>query len=238
MTLTELFKNIADAIREKKGTTEPIVAEDFPEEIESIESGGNLDDYFNTEIGSGNSARPGAIGVIKSIPNTTIVNGTSLAYSFYNFIGLTAIPLIDTSNVTNMQSMFSNCYNFTTIPLLDTSNVTNMQTMFNWCNSLEEIPLLNTSNVKDIAQMFSNCLSLTTVPLLNTSKVTSFYNTFNNCTSLNNESLNNILMMCVNSAVTSNKTLAYIGISSSQATICQGLSNYQAFLDAGWTTGY
>lgn len=36
MTLTELFTNIANAIRAKTGSTEPIIAEDFPSAIEAI----------------------------------------------------------------------------------------------------------------------------------------------------------------------------------------------------------
>ena len=34
------------------------------------------------------------------------------------------------------------------------------------------------------------------------------------------------------------KTLKYMGLNSTQATRCKELSNYQTFLDAGWTTGY
>lgn len=34
------------------------------------------------------------------------------------------------------------------------------------------------------------------------------------------------------------KTLKYMGISSTQATTCQSLSNWSAFTAAGWTTGY
>ena len=41
-----------------------------------------------------------------------------------------------------------------------------------------------------------------------------------------------------NTNYTNRKTLAYIGLTSAQATKCTTLSNYQAFLDAGWTTGY
>lgn len=43
MTLTELFTNIANAIRAKTGSTEPIVAEDFPSAIEAIEVGSTID---------------------------------------------------------------------------------------------------------------------------------------------------------------------------------------------------
>ena len=43
MTLTELFTNIANAIRAKTGSTEPIIAEDFPSAIEAIPVGGAVD---------------------------------------------------------------------------------------------------------------------------------------------------------------------------------------------------
>ena len=38
-SLSAFYSGIANAIRDKKGTSAPIVAEDFPEEIESIETG-------------------------------------------------------------------------------------------------------------------------------------------------------------------------------------------------------
>lgn len=41
MTLTELFTNIANAIRTKTGSTEPIIAEDFPSAIEAIPTSGS-----------------------------------------------------------------------------------------------------------------------------------------------------------------------------------------------------
>jgi len=100
-------------------------------------------------------------------------------------------------------------------------------------------PLLNTSNVTNMVYMFSGCSSLTTIPLLNTSNVTNMGYMFSSCSSLNNESLNNILAMCTNAVkITSNKTLKRIGLTEEQANICKTLSNYQDFVNAGWTTGY
>ena len=51
MTLTELFTNIANAIRVKTGSTESIIAEDFPSAIEAIEVGvsENLDEEIATQ---------------------------------------------------------------------------------------------------------------------------------------------------------------------------------------------
>ena len=164
---------------------------------------------------------------------------TQMNYMFSSCSTLESIPLLDTSNVTTMMSMFQNCYRLEIIPLLDTSNVTKMNAIFSSCSKLQYIPLLNTSNVTNMSNMFSSCYMLETVPLLNTSNVTSMISMFTSCNKLSNESLNNILQMCINAVkMSSNKTLKSIGLTSAQATTCQGLSNYQAFLDAGWTTGY
>ena len=176
---------------------------------------------------------------LTTIPLLDTSNVTNMYTMFSNCTSLTTIPELDTSNVTNMKYMFSNCTSLTTIPELDTSNVTAMQYMFDRCNNLTTIPLLDTSNVTDMYYMFSNCTSLTTIPELDTKKVINMSSMFYDCSSLNNESLNNILAMCANAAkITSNKTLKYIGLTEEQATICQSLSNYQAFTNAGWTTGY
>ena len=62
---------------------------------------------------------------------------------------------------------------------------------------------------------------------------------FNNCPKLSDNSLNNIMQMCINAvSYTGTKTLKYIGLSQTQATTCQSLSNWSAFTNAGWTTGY
>ena len=124
-------------------------------------------------------------------------------------------------------------------PLLDTSQVTNMQFMFYGCTNLQTIPLLDTGKVTDMVRMFDGCTNLQTVPELNTSQVTSIAGMFNNCPSLSDDSLNNILAMCTNaSSYTFTKTLSFVSLSQEQAQRCTTLSNYQAFTEAGWTTGY
>lgn len=45
MALTDLFTNIANAIRTKDGTTELIIANDFPTRILNIPSGGTSDNF-------------------------------------------------------------------------------------------------------------------------------------------------------------------------------------------------
>ena len=166
-------------------------------------------------------------------------NVTNMNNMFANCSNLTSIPLLDTSNVTNMEIMFGSCSNLTSIPLLDTSNVTDMYGTFTGCSNLTSIPLLDTSNVTNMYGTFSACPALTTVPVLNTSHVTDMTDMFDVCPSLTNESLNNIMQMCINAtSYTGTKTLRKLGITSTQATTCQSLSNYSAFTSAGWTTGY
>ena len=200
---------------------------------------------------------------LTTIPDFDTTNVTSMWLMFYGCTNLTSVPLLDTSNITSTESMFSECSSLLTVPNFNTSKVTQMNGMFYRCTNLVEVPHFDTSNVTDMHYMFENCSSLLNIPALDISKVTQLYETFKGCTNLvdvpllntsnvyrmqyvfegctnlSNESLNNILAMCANSAVTSSKTLLIcMGLTQEQANRCQTLSNYQAFLDAGWTTGY
>lgn len=141
---------------------------------------------------------------------------TDLVNKFYNNRDLVYMPLVDTSNVYRMTNMFKSCSNLKTVSLLNTSNCTNMGSMFEACSNLQNIPILDTSKVEILGYFVKNCNRLT------------------------DESLNNIMKMCINATetFTQTKTLALLGLTSEQATRCQSLSNYQDFLDAGWTTGY
>ena len=89
--------------------------------------------------------------------------------------------------------------------------------------------------------LFAFSYALVDVDVLDTSHLTNLTDAFKSCFKLSNDSLNNIMRMCINAtnyAPSQPKTLQGIGLSSAQATTCQGLSNYQDFIDAGWTTGY
>lgn len=197
------------------------------------------------------------------LPNINTSNVTNMLYMFKGASNLTSVPLFDTSNVVTMEDMFYGCTNLTEVPLFNTSNVTTMLGMFCDCINLTTAPEFNTTNVKSMYNMFLRCKKLVTAPMMDTKNVTSmmnmFYqcenlvniplydtsvnvnmnNAFGSCLNLSDESLNNILMMCVNAVkITSSKTLKIIGLTQEQATKCTTLSNYSAFTAAGWTTGY
>lgn len=115
---------------------------------------------------------------------------------------------------------------------------------FSKLNGITKAPLLDTSSVTGISYMFDGCTNLQNIPVYDTSSITgssSMTNTFRTCPSLNNESLNNILVMCINAtSYTGTKTLAQLGFASTNYPVSriQALPNYQAFIDAGWTIGY
>lgn len=147
---------------------------------------------------------------------------------------------VDTSNITDMARMFYSYTDLSTIASFNTSNVTDMDNAFYGCTSLVTAPQMDTSKVTMIRSLFYGCTSLVNVPTYNIESATNFGNMFTNCSNLSNESLNNILAMCatLTASVTMSKTLKKIGLSSTQATTCTGLSNWSAAQSAGWTTGY
>ena len=176
---------------------------------------------------------------ISVIPFINTSNVTYFGRAFKGCKNLEEIALIDLSNATTTYEMFTDCRKLKSIPEFDTSKCTYMRNFFNSCKSITSIPQLNTSITYDFLGFVRNCSNLVTVPILDTSKATNMQNMFSNCPSLSDESLNNILAMCTNaSSYTRTKTLAYIGLTLEQAEKCMTMSNYQAFLDAGWTTGY
>ena len=160
--------------------------------------------------------------------------------SYKNDYNLVYFPYVDTSNRISFYQLFYNCVSLEEVALFDTNWGTSFANMFESCLALKRIPQFDTNKGSILASAFSNCKSLKDVPILDTSSATNMNFMFNGCESLTDASLNNILKMCINATQisASAKTLQRIGLSETQATRCQSLSNYQDFLDAGWTTGY
>lgn len=148
-----------------------------------------------------------------STMNAKVLTNAGSYFEIKNLI--VELPTIDFSNMTVLSNAFSNFATLKKVNLTGTNNVTNLFHCFYFCNDLEDLNAFDTSSVGN------------------------FNATFTGCNSLTNESLNNILEMCINAiSYEGTKTLLQLGLSSAQATRCQSLSNYQAFLDAGWATGY
>ena len=173
-------------------------------------------------------------------------NVTTTQNMFNNCQTLQKFPELDFSQLKTLTSMFNGCKNLKEVGDIITTQLSatfNMGSMFLDCVSLETAPMIkNVDGYTDIGMAFKNCTSLKNVPLLDVGTGRGFSymtNAFQNCPLLTNESLNNILGIIKNAySVASTKTLANIGLSEAQATICTQLSNWSAVQAKGWTTGY
>ena len=205
---------------------------------------------------------------LSTIPELDTSNVTSMDSMFYGCEKLSTIPELNFDNVNSMLSMFSGCTSLLTTPKISSKNPgISCGSMFSDCTSLQRIENLNFTEIDasnmfvdctsltevatfentifdSISTMFYNCPNLVTVPIMNISACTfgdPIGGAFSGCTNLSNDSLNNILATCItgtNIKMATYKTLKYLGLTQEQVEICKTLSNYQACLDAGWTTGY
>lgn len=176
---------------------------------------------------------------ITELPELDMVNRTSLQKFFESCFNLHSVRLKNTSNVTNFNDCFS-ASRIENIQGLDTSNGEQFNGMFYACQTMETAPEMDLRKATNISRMFNSCISLKNVPVYNPSALTTYFsNIFGGCIALTNESLNNILQTCINAtSYTGTKTLKEIGLTSAQATICTGLSNWTTAQSNGWTTGY
>ena len=182
-TLRHFLTDVANSIRNKKGTTDTIIASNFDTEIDSIETSVgkytprfiSFRDYKKTDLDY-------------EISNIDTSNVTDMHSMFYDCSKLPSLDLsnFNTSNVIYMHSMFYNCKNLTSLNLssFNTSKVINMNLMFNGCSNLTSLDLsnFNTSNVTDMSSMFNGCSNLTYLDIrnFNFKKVSSYVNMFNN----------------------------------------------------------
>ena len=201
-TLGNFLTDVATAIREKKGTTDTILASNFDTEIASIQGGSSkyaprfirFYNYKGTELN-------------EEIANLDTSNITDMSYMFYTNNMLQSLDLsnFDVSNVTNMGGMFQNCYKLSNLYLgtFDTSKVTSMNRMFEGCKLLVTIKKLDAIKSIGVNGIFDDCLSLKDFGgLENLGKAYETSKPANNnnykldlstCTSLTEQSLINVL---------------------------------------------
>ena len=132
--LNNFLTDVADSIREKKGTTELIPASEFDTEIDSISSGVDINDYYDF----------------------TKKNNAATATKY-----IKKFPVVDISDYNDMQFMFDGFQYLLEAPELDTSNIQLMGYAFRNCYKLITIPQLNAQKVKDLSDCFRNCYKLT-----------------------------------------------------------------------------
>lgn len=180
--IVELLTDVADAIREKKGSNEPINAQSFADEIKNLPSGsaprwtGHADVEGLKAIGwdDDDIAYYQKHGVNwneeddeyhKVSDDNKALYGVLTANNIQTYRDrVVYLPKIDTSAITNFTSMFNRCVNMVAIPMIDTSNAQSFMELFNRCYSLSCVPILDASKVTNATDMFYNCYALQYVP--------------------------------------------------------------------------
>lgn len=138
-------------------------------------------------------------------------------------------------------AFIQNGYNYAKNIYDNWENVSELASKFKNDTNLIFFPLVNTSNAVNMNQVFNGCTNLIYIPVLDTSKMEYCNSLFANCTAFNNETLDNILQMCINaSSYKGQKKLSYFGfgMSTYPSGRIQALPHYQDFITAGWTIGY
>lgn len=182
--LSAVFTDIANAIREKSGSTEQMKPINMADNITAIKTSSlkTLLDQTKSCFYLFKEYKGTSIDGLINYGDTS--NVTTFEEMFNYCSNLTSVPLLNTSNATNMKNMFFSCSNLSSIPLFDTSKVTEMRGMFSGCVKLNSIPLLDTSNVINMSDWMTSCNSLESIPQIDVSKVTTFRYAFLNCTRL------------------------------------------------------
>lgn len=147
----------------------------------------------------------------------------------------------------NSSSLFYNLVNLTSIAISDVimTNVDNMSYMFYGNSSVSHIALPRANYVvTNIEGMFSGCTNLSHIQPLSTissnAQLTNINNAFLNTTILNDDTLKEILYLsAVSTSIdTDNRNATYLGLSQDYYDgrfNNSSLSNYNAYVDAGWT---
>lgn len=185
--MKEFLTDIADAVREKKGTSEKINAQNLSEEIKSIETPSPFAVDFGEEIASGNPAYIGALQedidyynevqrklTSGEVTANELKNVTAVGLEFrkriawmdsemygFAYYGLKAVPY---SNLREFKSTktYGN-YAFERFSKLQYAEINIGETctnMFNECGSLREVKFQAGAQPTNVDYMFHNCTSL------------------------------------------------------------------------------
>jgi len=192
-TLDNFLEDVADSIREKKGTTEPILAKNFDTEIESISGGGSSDDFYIDDCsylfygGARFEHYEYLMSCLKDVNSITymfndndkiinldistidlskVINAEYLCYSCKNLQSIT-LDFNNASNLLRIGNMISNCQKLTLLEIknLNTSNIQNFSYAIYNCQTLKILDLSewNFENARNISNFLGYCPELTTL---------------------------------------------------------------------------
>lgn len=174
----QTLQDIADAIREKNGSSDTYTPSEMAEAIRGIEGGGELD--FSEIYNNGNFANSiikDTISNAKTIKNTTY--GSDFSYKYQNSKEI-FFPDISLPNVTSMNVALS----FSTwkyVGKIIAPKCTIHRQLLTQCKSLLRVELIDTSASTRIDEMLSYCDFVNYIKLSSIDKVTYTNKAFNGC---------------------------------------------------------
>lgn len=207
--LTDFLADVADAIREKKGTSEPINPQDFSAEIASIKSGGNgwtghadaeglraigwteEDIAYYQEHGVDWNEEDDHLHLVSD--DNKALYGVLTADNISSYKNrIVYLPKIDIPNRTSMYNLFKDCYYLVAIPALDWTNAGSLYATFENCVSLTSISPIVAPNLYQLYRAFYNCSSLKRLSLTTYNSPEANY-AFYRCSSLHSISSDSLL---------------------------------------------
>jgi len=198
--------------------------------------------FENIDLSKSNSAYYLFVGCnkTKTMSNINLINIANAVNAFSYCTNLMQIDnIVFPSSSIQCYGMFAGCNNLVSI-FNTTIHVDNAQFMFSGCNNLITLPNFITTNFANAYCMFSSCFNLIGMPQYNTSNVINMSQMFLRCNNLSNESIQNIVNMCINSNVNSSyRNLScnnyYSPLYGTMFNNSYYQDRWQELTDAGWT---
>lgn len=198
--LKVFLTDIAESIREKKGTSDTIKASDFDTEIASISGGGGQTRGYTGSFDKEGLKQLGYDDETIEYYNQFVwwneednkkykIPQYEIDYSKnMEFTGSTSDKIVKYFNNYDISGMatisIANADNLIIIPKLNTSHITSFTGAFSNNYSLMAVPKFDTSNATSLSNMFSGDRVLIGLPDFDTSKVTNLYNFVYSCMAL------------------------------------------------------
>lgn len=193
---------------------------------------------------NGNEVYEGTTATAEDIleGKTAYSNGELIVGAMFN--NTNNAEMIDVNSIYVTKFAFKEIISKLDFTNVDFKNTSNFDSAFADFQYLEEIKNFNPKNITAMSSLCYRCSKLHSINEIDTSKLpnkaSSLGGAFEGCPNLSDESLNNILAMCINAVnlYPEYRTLQGIGLTQAQVEKCKSLPNWQAFVDAGLTTGY
>ena len=218
--IVELLTDVADAIREKKGSNEPINAQNFAEEIKNLPSGDGEEGSYIDATGKGYT------GMSRAIIKEGV---SSIANNAYKATGIVSVSIPE--SVTSIgNSAFYSCTRLKSLRI--PSRVTSYSyELTQNCNELEEVYL--PEGITTIGgYAFKNCFVLPQIIVPSTIEKFDNVQHFYNCYKLTKVIIKALVPPPINSdsfVNTSSKMLIYVPNDSVEAY--KAATNWSAYAD-------